>query len=172
MEKGYVQIYTGNGKGKTTAALGLTIRAAGAGLKVYIAQFLKQGAYSELKALERFADCVTIEQFGTGKFVRGEPDAADIGSGKKGLAAVRRAFLSGSYDLVVMEEAGVAEKFGVISTTELLEIIREKPDAVELLITGRGVSETVMAAADLITEMREIRHYYNSGVMARIGIES
>jgi len=172
MEKGYVQIYTGNGKGKTTAALGLTLRAAGAGLKVYIAQFLKQGAYSELKALERFADCVTIEQFGTGKFVRGEPDAEHMASGQKGLAAVRKAFSSGAYDLVVMEEAGVAEKFGVISTDELLSIIREKPLAVELVITGRGVSETVMASADLITEMREIRHYYNSGVMARTGIES
>ena len=159
-------------KGKTTAALGLTIRAAGAGLKVYIAQFLKQGAYSELKALERFADCITIEQFGTGKFVRGEPDALDVAAGKKGLAAVREAFSSGVYDLVVMEEAGVAEKFGVISTDEMLDIIREKPDAVELLITGRGVSEPVMAAADLITEMREIRHYFNNGVMARTGIES
>ncbi len=172
MEKGYVQVYTGDGKGKTTAALGLSIRAAGAGLKVYIAQFLKQGAYSELKALERFSDFITIKQFGTGKFVRGLPDASDMAAGKKGLAAVREAFASGVYDLVIMEEAGVAEKFGVISTDDMLEIIREKPDAVELVITGRGASESVQAAADLVTEMREIRHYYRKGVMARKGIES
>ncbi|MDA8403978.1 MAG: cob(I)yrinic acid a,c-diamide adenosyltransferase [Desulfobacteraceae bacterium] len=172
MEKGYVQVYTGDGKGKTTAALGLAIRAAGAGLKVYIAQFLKQGAYSELKALERFADYITLEQFGTGKFIRGNPDAADISAGKKGLAAVRAAFSSGAYDVVVMEEAGVAEKFGVVSTDDLLAVIREKPEAVELVITGRGVSGHVLAAADLITEMREIRHYYLNGVMARTGIES
>jgi len=172
MVKGYVQVYTGDGKGKTTAALGLSIRAAGSGLKVYIAQFLKQGNYSEIKALERFADCITIGQFGTGQFIRGVPSAADISAGAKGLAAVRKALLSGAYDLVVMEEAGVAEKFGVVSTAEMLDIIREKPDAVELVITGRGVSEQVLAAADLVTEMREIRHYYKSGVMARKGIES
>jgi cob(I)alamin adenosyltransferase len=172
MEKGYVQVYTGDGKGKTTAALGLSIRAAGAGLKVYIAQFLKQGTYSEIKALERFADCITIGQFGTGQFIRGVPSAADISAGAMGLAAVREALLSGAYDMVVMEEAGVAEKFGVVSTEEMLDIIRKKPEAVELVITGRGVSEPVMAAADLVTEMREIRHYYKSGVMARKGIES
>lgn len=172
MEKGYVQVYTGNGKGKTTAALGLAIRAAGAGLNVYIAQFMKQGAYSELKALERFADRITIEQFGTGRFVRGNPDPAELAAGRKGLAAVRKACSSGAYDVVIMEEAGVAEFFGVIATTEILDSIRKKPEGVELVITGRGISETVMAAADLVTEMREIRHYYNNGVMARPGIES
>lgn len=171
MEKGYVQVYTGDGKGKTTAALGLALRAAGAGLRVYIAQFLKQGGYSELKALERFADAVTIRQFGLGRFIKGRPSPEDIAAAEQGLAAVYQALASGEYDIVIMEEAGVAEKLGVIETDAVMEAIRLRPDTVELVITGRGVSDTVQAAADLVTEMREIRHYYRKGVMARAGIE-
>ncbi len=172
MEKGYVQIYTGNGKGKTTASLGLSLRAAGAGLKVYIAQFMKQGGYSEIKALERFNDLITIEQFGTGKFTVGKPTDEDIAAGSRCLDAIRQALLSEKYDLVIMEEAAVAEKFGVITTEDILEMIRIKPEKTELVITGRGASEELIAAADLVTEMREIKHYYQAGVQARIGIES
>ena len=171
MEKGYVQVYTGNGKGKTTAALGLSIRAAGAGLKVYIAQFLKKGGYNELKALERFSDLITIEQFGTGKYITGKPKDEDMEWGSRCLEAIRTALSSGIYDIVIMEEAGVAEKFGIISSRDVLEMIKLKPDSVELVITGRGVSEIVMASADLVTEMKEIKHYYQEGVMARKGIE-
>ncbi len=172
MEKGYVQIYTGNGKGKTTAAFGLSLRAAGAGFKVYIAQFMKKGGYSELKALERFDDLITIEQFGTGKFTFGKPTDEDIAAGRKCLKAIRQALESALYDVVIMEEAAVAEKFDVISTEDILEMIRIKPEKTELVITGRGASEQLIAAADLVTEMREIKHYYQQGVGARVGIES
>jgi cob(I)alamin adenosyltransferase len=172
MEKGYVQIYTGNGKGKTTASLGLSLRAAGAGLKVYIAQFMKQGGYSELKALERFDDLITIEQFGTGKFTVGKPTNEDIAAGAQCLEAIRQALLSEIYDVVIMEEGAVAEKFGIISTDDILEMIRIKPEKTELVITGRGASEQLIAAADLVTEMKEIKHYYQEGVAARTGIES
>jgi cob(I)alamin adenosyltransferase len=172
MEKGYVQVYTGDGKGKTTAALGLSLRAAGAGLSVYIAQFLKKGVYSEVKALERFSDQITIEQFGAGGYIVGDPKPEDVAGGKTALAAVRTALQSGKYDIVIMEEAGVAEKFNIISSDDILEIIAAKPENVELVITGRGVSSRVMDAADLVTEMKEIRHYYQKGVQARTGIEN
>jgi cob(I)alamin adenosyltransferase len=172
MEKGYVQIYTGNGKGKTTAALGLSLRAAGAGLKVYIAQFMKQGGYSELKALEHFDDLITIEQFGTGKFTVGKPKKEDMAAGSRCLVAIKKALESGLYDVVIMEEAAVAAKFGVITTEDILEMIKIKPEKTELVITGRGASDELVAAADLVTEMREIKHYYQAGVSARIGIES
>lgn len=172
MEKGYVQVYTGDGKGKTTAALGLSLRAAGAGLSVYIAQFLKKGDYSELKALERFSDQITIEQFGAGGYIVGEPKPEDLAAAQKALTAIRTALKSGAYDIVIMEEAGVAEKFNIISADDILDIIAAKPENVELVITGRGVSAKVMDAADLVTEMREIRHYYRKGVLARPGIES
>jgi len=172
MEKGYVQVYTGNGKGKTTAALGLSLRAAGAGFKVYIAQFMKQGGYSELKALARFDDLITIEQFGTGKFTVGKPTDEDIAAGQRCLDAIKQALLSAAYDVVIMEEGAVAEKFGIISTEDILEMIKIKLEKTELVITGRGASEQVVAVADLVTEMKEIKHYYQAGVSARIGIES
>lgn len=171
MEKGYVQIYTGNGKGKTTAVLGLSVRAAGAGLNVYIAQFMKQGVYSELKALARFDDLITIEQFGTGKFTMGDPTAEDRAAGQRCMNAVKNALDSGLYDVVVMEEGAMAEKFGIISTEDILEMIQNKPDQTELIITGRGASDELIQAADLVTEMKEIKHYYQIGVKARPGIE-
>ena len=141
------------------------------GLRVYIAQFMKQGGYSELKALERFNDLITIEQFGTGKFTVGKPSKEDMAAGRKCLDAIKKALSTGTYDVVVMEEAAVAEKFGVVSTQDILDMIRIKPEGMELVITGRGASEELMAAADLVTEMCEIKHYYQEGVNARPGIE-
>lgn len=172
MEKGYVQVYTGDGKGKTTAALGLCLRAAGAGFKVYIGQFLKKGGYSELAALKRFSDLITIEQFGTGEYIIGKAQPEDIKAGKECLKALKDAMLSGKYDVIVMEEAGVAEKFGIINAGEILDMIVKKPAGVELVITGRGISDMVIDAADLVTEMKEVKHYYQKGVMARKGIEN
>jgi cob(I)alamin adenosyltransferase len=172
MEKGYVQVYTGDGKGKTTAAIGLAVRAAGAGFRVYIAQFMKKGDYSELKALARFSDQITIEQFGTGKFIAGRPKEEDIDAGRQCLDAIRKALASAKFDIVVMEEANTAAKFGVISAEDILEMINAKPDTVELVITGRGAAKEVIEAANLVTEMREVKHYYQEGVSARIGIES
>jgi cob(I)alamin adenosyltransferase len=171
MKKGYLQIYTGNGKGKTTAALGLTLRAAGAGLKVFIAQFIKSGDYSEIKALKRFSDLVVINQYGLGRFIKGKPSQEDIDAATVGIQEARSAMVSGKYDVIIMEEANVALSCGLFSLERLLEIIKDRPESVELVITGRGADSQIIENADLVTEMREIKHYYNKGVGARIGIE-
>ncbi|MFO7931247.1 MAG: cob(I)yrinic acid a,c-diamide adenosyltransferase [Desulfosalsimonas sp.] len=172
MEKGYIQVYTGDGKGKTTASLGLSLRAAGAGLRVYIAQFMKKGEYSEIRALHRLSDRITVDQFGTGRFIRGKPDPKDMEAAEKGLAAVYEAMRSGTYDLVVLEEANVAYGAGVLTEKDLLDVIEAKPEGVELVFTGRGGAPAVMEKADLITEMTPVRHYFEDGVPARTGIEN
>ncbi|MBU1054717.1 MAG: cob(I)yrinic acid a,c-diamide adenosyltransferase [Proteobacteria bacterium] len=169
--RGYIQVYTGNGKGKTTAALGLSIRAAGAGLKVYIAQFIKMGLYSEIKALEKFSGQITVEQFGLGRFIKGKPSKEDIEAAHKGIAKIKNLMNSSKYDIIVLEEANSASSCGVISVEDILDIIALKPDNVELVITGRGADPKVIEKADLVTEMKEIKHYYNNGVQARVGIE-
>ena len=169
--KGYVQVYTGDGKGKTTAALGLTLRAAGAGLKVHICQFMKSGDYSEIKALKKLGDYVSVVQFGTGQFVRGRPSEEEIAAGRKGLEHLKSIVHGGEYDVVVAEEANVAASCGLFSEDELLSVMETKPDNVELVITGRGATEKVIAKADLVTEMKAIKHYYDAGVSARVGIE-
>jgi len=169
--KGYIQVYTGNGKGKTTAALGLCLRALGAGLRVMVIQFLKKGDYSEVKALERFTGQVTLEQYGLGRFVKGKPSEEDLDAGRKGYERARAILEAGQHDLVILEEASVAVTCGLFSETELLSLMDLKPDHVELVITGRSAGQTVMDRADLVTEMREIKHYYKNGVKARVGIE-
>lgn len=172
VEKGYIQVYTGDGKGKTTAALGLALRAAGAGLRVYIAQFMKKGEYSEIKALQSLADFIVVEQFGTGRFIRGAPGPEDHQAAQNGLDAVHAAMASGDYDIVILEEANVAFGAGVLTETDLLGVIAAKPAGTELVFTGRGGSPGVLAKADLITEMKPIRHYFvEQAVAARKGIE-
>ena len=168
---GYIQVYTGNGKGKTTAALGLALRAAGAGLKVFIAQFIKMGEYSEIKALKRFNDLITVEQFGSGRFIKGKPSASDIEAARKGLHRIKSVFRSGLHDLVIMEEVNVAVSLGLLSVDNILEVMVEKPNNVELVITGRGADSRIIEKADLVTEMKEVKHYFQKGVKARIGIE-
>jgi cob(I)alamin adenosyltransferase len=169
--KGYVQVYTGDGKGKTTAALGLSLRAAGAGLKVFIAQFIKMGDYSEIKALERFSDLIGVEQYGLGRFIKGKPSVEDIQAAGKGLEKIRAVLIEAQHDVVIMEEANVAVMCGLFSADDILELIAIKPDSVELIITGRGADPRVIEKADLVTEMKCIKHYYDQGVQARIGIE-
>ena len=168
--KGYIQVYTGNGKGKTTACLGLALRAAGAGLKVYIAQFLKNGEYSEIKALSRFKN-ISIEQFGMGKFVRGCPSEEDMAAGKAGYLKLCEILKENKHDMVIAEEGNVAVMCNILSEKEILDLMELKPDNVELVITGRGATEAIIEKADLVTEMKEIKHYYQKGVMARVGIE-
>jgi cob(I)alamin adenosyltransferase len=168
---GYVQVYTGDGKGKTTAALGLALRAAGAGLRVYIAQFIKAKDYSEIKALSRYADLITIEQFGRGRFINGKFSPEDVAAAKQGLQAIRRALASGDYTLVIMEEGNVAAMKGLFPADEILAIMAQKPDPVELVITGRGADPRVIERADLVTEMKAVKHYYQAGFKARTGIE-
>ncbi|MEN7973168.1 MAG: cob(I)yrinic acid a,c-diamide adenosyltransferase [Verrucomicrobiota bacterium] len=171
MKKGYVQIYTGNGKGKTTASLGLTLRAAGAGMKVFIGQFTKGKRCSEHAALERFDDLVTIKQYGNPGFIFGEPSDEDRELARKGLDEIRRIISEGNHDVVIMEEANIAVYYGLVSTDEMLEIIRTKPEHIELVITGRYAKPELIEAADLVTEMKEIKHYCEKGVPSRIGIE-
>ena len=169
--KGYLQVYTGEGKGKTTAALGLSLRAAGAGLKVYIVQFLKQGDYSEIKALKRFSGAIVLEQFGLGQFVKGQPTQAEMNAAQGGLEKARQVLSSGDYDMVILEEANVAAAIGLFSVKDLMDTIQQKPDHVELVITGRGAAPEVIEKADLVTEMKAVKHYYDKGVQARRGIE-
>ena len=171
LENGYVQVYTGNGKGKTTAALGLTLRAVGAGLEVFIGQFLKTGTYSEVSALERLGSPVTLEQFGGKRFIRREPTEEDRKRAAEGLERVREVISGGAYDLVVLEEINVAVSMGLVSATDVLELIRTKPPQVELVLTGRRAAPEIVEAADLVTEMREVKHYYKQGVTSRKGIE-
>ncbi len=169
--KGYIQVYTGNGKGKTTAAFGLALRAAGAGLKVYIAQFAKKKGYSEHKAFERFSDLVLAKQYGLGAFIVNAPSEEDIAAARKGLEEAKEALQSGLWDVVILDEANVAASIALFSVDDLLSLIALKPEGVELVITGRNADERVIEKADLVTEMREIKHYYTKGVEARVGIE-
>jgi cob(I)alamin adenosyltransferase len=170
--KGFVQVYTGNGKGKTTAAIGLAVRAAGAGLKVFIGQFIKMRDYSEIKALkERFSDLITLEQFGTGGFIGGKVFPEHIQAAGKGLKRIKELMISGKYDVVICDEVNVAVSLGLLSVEDLLELIALKPENIEMVFTGRGADPKMIEAADLVTEMTEIKHYYKKGVNARTGIE-
>jgi cob(I)alamin adenosyltransferase len=168
---GFVHVYTGNGKGKTTAALGLALRAAGAGMTVYIAQFLKSGNYSEIRGLARFSDLITVEQFGSGRFVKGIPAPEDLDAAARGLRKIGDRMASGKDRLMILDEAIVAVSVGVIPERTLLDIIENRPSQLELVLTGRGATPRLEAHADLVTEMKEIKHYYQAGIEARIGIE-
>jgi cob(I)alamin adenosyltransferase len=168
---GQVQVYTGNGKGKTTAAIGLAVRAAGHGLRAYVGQFLKGQPYGELAAL-RDHPLITIEQYGTRHCLRREEIAEeDRAHARDGLERGRAALASGRYDLVVLDEINVAVWFGLVSTDEVVALIDGRPAEVELVLTGRYAPADVMDRADLVTEMREVKHYFRNGVTAREGIE-
>jgi len=169
--KGYIQVYTGNGKGKTTAALGLALRAAGAGLRVYIAQFVKGMKYSELDVLPRLSDYITLKQYGRDCFIEREPTNEDIQAAQEGLKEVKEIMCSGEYQMIILDEANIAIYFNLFSVDDLLDFMREKPRGVELVITGRKADTRVIEAADLVTEMKEIKHYYQKGIEARSGIE-
>lgn len=172
LEKGCVQVYTGNGKGKTTASMGLMLRAAGAGLKSYFGQFMKKGDMSEIKALRGFlSDFVTVEQYGSGLELSKTDREQDARCARAGYEKAREALLSGRYDLVVLDEINVAAYLHLIEEADILRLIDEKPACTELVLTGRYASEAVRQKAGLVTEMGEIRHYYKDGLPARVGIE-
>lgn len=170
--KGYVHVYTGDGKGKTTAALGLALRAAGAGLQVYIAQFVKGMKYSELDALKRFEDRITLKQYGRRCFIREDPAPEDIHAAREGLEEARMLLVSGAYQLFILDEANIAVSYNLFSADELVDLVRSRPDGVEVVITGRNAHPKILEIADLVTEMKEVKHYYRRGVQARPGIES
>lgn len=169
--KGYIQIYTGNGKGKTTASIGLTLRAVGAEKKVFFAQFVKGQKYSEIKVLERFAPSVIVKQYGLNCFIRKAPTQADIDAARGGLEEVSAIIKSGQYDIVVLDEANIAIFYNLFSAQELIDVLKQKPDSTEIIITGRYAVPELIEIADLVTEMREVKHYYTKGVQARLGIE-
>lgn len=169
--KGYIQLYTGNGKGKTTAAFGLALRAVGAGKKVFFAQFVKGKSYSENKAIEQLLPGITVRQFGRGCFIINTPDEKDIEAAGRGLNEVERIIRSGDYEVVVLDEACIAIYYRLFTEQALIHILNKKPAATEIVITGRYATQGLIDYADLVTEMREVKHYYTSGVKARKGIE-
>lgn len=171
LSRGYIQVYTGDGKGKTTAALGLALRAAGYELHTYIGQFMKGQDYGELHSLHgnRY---ITIEQYGQPRCIRREEvDQGHIALARQGLERARQAMLSGQYDIIVLDEVNVAIWFGLLDVEEVLAFLDQKPEQVEVILTGRRAPTELIERADLVTEMREVKHYYHQGVMARKGIE-
>ncbi|BCA79953.1 cob(I)yrinic acid a,c-diamide adenosyltransferase [Desulfuromonas sp. AOP6] len=173
MEQGLVQVYTGNGKGKTTAALGLALRAVGRGFKVCMVQFIKGGGeYGEHEAARRLAPLLTIHQTGRDNWIfKDKLDPEDIRIAQEALALARQALTSGDYDLVILDEINGAVWFGLLSVEDILDLMAARPATVELLLTGRSADPRVIEAADLVTEMTEVKHYYQQGVPARVGIE-
>jgi cob(I)alamin adenosyltransferase len=172
MEKGLVQVYTGDGKGKTTAALGLAMRAAGRGFSVFMVQFLKGRNYGELECAKRLSDRFKIVQSGLDTFVKkGEPTEEDLRLASRGLELARDAIQSGDYDVVILDEVNVAVELGVLETEDVLPLIDNRPAGVELVLTGRYAPPAFCERADLITEMKNIRHCYDAGVAMREGIE-
>ena len=169
--KGYVQIYTGTGKGKTTAAFGLALRAAGAGLKVFIAQFVKGMKYSELDSVKMLSDSISIKQYGRDCFIFKKPTEEDIRAARDGLEEIREIIRSRKYDVIILDEANIATFYDLFSVDDLLDLIHQRPEGTELIITGRNANPRIIEAADLVTEMKEIKHYYQKGVEARDGIE-
>ena len=169
--KGYVQVYTGDGKGKTTAALGLALRAVGAGLNVYIAQFVKGMHYSELTSLDKLSEHITLKQYGRNCFIKKDPQKEDIQAAQEGLREVREVMNSGKYQVIILDEANIATLYELFSVEDLLDLIKTKPEDVELVITGRRADPRIIEVADLVTEMKEIKHYYQNGILARDGIE-
>ncbi len=174
LKKGLIHIYTGSGKGKTTAALGLALRAAGAGLKTYIIQFMKEYPYSELNSLKLLSDYITIEQFCGDEFVYKKqlPDESGIKKAIDGLNKAKTIMLSNEYDLIILDEVLVSIYFKLLTVEQIKEFLEQKPENVELILTGRYCPEILFEKADLITEMKEIKHYYSKGVTSRKGIES
>jgi len=174
LKQGFIQIYTGNGKGKSTAAIGQAVRAAGFGLKTYIAQFMKEYPYNELNSLKYLSEWITIEQFcGDGFVYKKElPGKDEIDKARRGLAKAKSKMLSGKFDMIILDEVCVSIYFGLFSDEEILTFMKQKPDKVELILTGRYCPNNLIEKANLVTEMKEIKHYNQDGIKSRQGIES
>jgi cob(I)alamin adenosyltransferase len=172
LENGLVQVYTGNGKGKSSAAFGLALRAIGRGLKVYIIQFIKGGFdYGELYVVDKLPN-LTLKAFGRGKFVTEKPvEREDVKLAEEALALAEEIVKSGEYDIVILDEINVALNLKLIEIKRVLELAKNKPKRVELVLTGRYAPNEIIEVADLVTEMKEVKHPFNKGYQARKGIE-
>lgn len=170
MGKGYIHVYTGNGKGKTTAALGLAVRAVSAGKKVFFGQFIKGMEYSELKSQE-FIPNFKIQQFGKDCFIEKDPTDADIKLAREGLEVCKEILKSGEYDLVVLDELNIAIYYKLFTVEEAIEAIKSRASHVEVIVTGRYAEDKLIELADLVTDMKEVKHYYMEGVLSRKGID-
>ena len=171
MRQGFVQVYTGDGKGKTTAAVGLAVRAAGHGIDSYIGQFMKGQPYGELTALRDHPN-ITIEQFGSARCIRREEvSEEDRSRAERGLEKAREAMLSGRYEVVVLDEINVAVWFGLVAEDDVLDFLACRPAHVEVVLTGRRATERLVREAHLVTEFKQVKHYYEKGIPARDGIE-
>jgi cob(I)alamin adenosyltransferase len=172
LERGLVQVYTGNGKGKTSAAFGLALRATGRGLKVYIIQFIKGGFdYGELYTVDKLPN-LTLKAFGRGEFITAKPpDKEDVRLAEQALQLAKQTVNSGKYDVIILDEVNVALTLKLIDLEEVLKLIQNKPNHVELVLTGRNAPVQVIDASDYVTEMREVKHPYSKGYQSRKGIE-
>jgi cob(I)alamin adenosyltransferase len=165
-----IQVYTGNGKGKTSAALGLALRAAGAGLRVYIGQFIKGRDYSELNALRKIKN-IKVEQFGRGCFIKKSPAKKDIELAKRGLEKIKKIISQRIFDMVILDEINIALRLELLELKDIIGLIKKTPEKIELVLTGRYAHPDILKIADLISEIKEVKHYFKKGVKARKGIE-
>jgi cob(I)alamin adenosyltransferase len=170
---GQIQIYTGDGKGKTTAALGLALRAAGRGYRTYFGQFMKARPSGERAAARKLGGLITFAAFGRPGWTRrtDRPNPEDLERARRGLARCRTAMRSGRYDIVVLDEINMAVHFGLIETAAVLAFLDERPPSVEVILTGRRAPAALLRRAGLVTEMKAVKHYFSAGVPARRGIE-
>lgn len=172
LSRGLIQVYTGDGKGKTTCALGLAMRAVGQGFKVYMVQFMKGRETGESRTAARLAPEMTLRYFGRPGLVNlRSPDPEDLALVREGWSLARQVLAAGDHDLVILDEINLALTFNLIPLEEALEALRQRPPWVEVVLTGRQAPLEVVALADLVTEMRPIKHYYEAGVKSRKGIE-
>ncbi len=165
-----IQVYTGDGKGKTTASLGLAIRAAGAGKKVYIGQFIKGLDFSELKCLRKLKN-ITLEQFGRGCFIKGKPNHKDLELACAGLKKIQDIAVKRKFDVIILDEINVALDLKLLECGKVLELLKNIPKRIEVVLTGRNAPLEILKAADLVSHIKEIKHYFRKGLKARRGIE-
>jgi len=171
LNKGYIHVYTGDGKGKTTAAIGLGIRAAGAGYKVYMLQFMKGRKYSELVTIDKIEN-FNYSQHGRDEFVnKKNPEKIDIDLAKKGFTKAEELIKSNNYDMIILDEINVAIDYKLVSLEKILKLIKDKPEKLELILTGRYANTEIVKNADYVSEILEIKHPYQDGIQARKGVD-
>jgi cob(I)alamin adenosyltransferase len=172
LKQGLIQVYTGDGKGKTTCALGLALRAVGQGFQVFMVQFLKSDDTGEVQAAQRLAPDFTIQSFGIPGFPKlTDPDPKTVDAARQAFALARQVILAGDHDLVILDEVNLCLTYGLVPLEEMLEVLRQRPPSVEVVLTGRAAPPELVELADLVTEMRPVKHYFEAGVKARRGIE-